>query len=92
YLSKRKADKKLMLILTDGQPADIDVTDDRALIEDARQAVNELDTEGIFTYCISLDPKADEYVSDIFGRQYTVIDRIETLPEQLPKLFMTLTR
>jgi hypothetical protein len=92
YLSKRKADKKLMLILTDGQPADIDVTDERALIEDARQAVNELDRDGIFTYCISLDAKADEYVSDIFGRQYTVIDRIETLPEKLPELFIALTK
>ncbi|MGD9887642.1 MAG: nitric oxide reductase activation protein NorD [Halothiobacillaceae bacterium] len=92
YLGKRKADKKLMLTLTDGQPADIDVTDERALIEDARQAVNELDRDGIFTYCISLDPKADEYVSDIFGRQYTVIDRIETLPEKLPELFIALTK
>jgi nitric oxide reductase activation protein len=92
YLSKRKADKKLMLILTDGQPADIDVTDERALIEDARQAVNELDRDGIFTYCISLDAKADEDVSDIFGRQYTVIDRIETLPEKLPELFIALTK
>jgi hypothetical protein len=91
YLGKRKADKKLMLILTDGQPADIDVLDERALIEDARQAVNELDRDGIFTYCISLDPKADEYVSDIFGRQYTVIDRIERLPELLPNIFLTLT-
>ena len=92
YLGKRKADKKLMLILTDGQPADIDVLDERALIEDARQAVNELDRDGIFTYCISLDPKADAYVSDIFGRQYTVIDRIETLPEKLPELFIALTK
>ncbi|MEW5838797.1 MAG: VWA domain-containing protein [Pseudomonadota bacterium] len=92
YLGKRKADKKLMLILTDGQPADIDVADERALIEDARQAVNELDREGIFSYCINLDPKADEYVSDIFGRQYSVIDRIETLPEKLPELFIALTK
>ncbi|MGC8696825.1 MAG: nitric oxide reductase activation protein NorD, partial [Halothiobacillus sp.] len=92
YLGKRKADKKLMLILTDGQPADIDVADPRALIEDARQAVNELDTDGIFTYCISLDAKADEYVSDIFGRHYTVIDRIESLPQKLPALFLSLTR
>ncbi|TQV62197.1 MAG: VWA domain-containing protein [Halothiobacillaceae bacterium] len=92
YLGKRKADKKLLLILTDGQPADIDVTDERALIEDARQAVNELDTDGIFTYCISLDPKADEYVSDIFGRQYTVIDHIERLPERLPEVFIALTK
>ncbi|MEW6132537.1 MAG: nitric oxide reductase activation protein NorD [Pseudomonadota bacterium] len=92
YLAARPADKKLMLVLTDGQPADVDAQDERLLIEDARQAVKELDRDGIFTYCISLDPKADEYVSDIFGRQYTVIDRVQKLPEKLPELFMALTK
>ncbi len=92
YLQAQKADKKLMLILTDGQPSDVDVADERLLIEDARQSVKELDGQGIFTYCINLDPKADAYVSDIFGKQYTVIDHIAHLPEQLPKLFMALTR
>ena len=92
YLEARPADKKLMLILTDGQPSDVDTNDERLLIEDARQAVKELDRNGIFTYCISLDPKADEYVSDIFGRQYTVIDNIQRLPEKLPELFLALTK
>ena len=92
YLQARPADKKLMLILTDGQPSDVDAQDERLLIEDARQAVKELDREGIFTYCISLDPKADEYVTDIFGRQYTVVDNIQRLPEKLPELFMALTK
>ncbi|MDT3705936.1 MAG: VWA domain-containing protein [Thiobacillus sp.] len=92
YLDKRAADKKLMLILTDGRPSDVDTADERLLIEDARQAVKELDRQGIFPYCISLDPKADEYVADIFGRQYTVIDRVERLPERLPQLFMALTK
>ncbi len=92
YLSARPADKKLMLVLTDGQPADVDAQDERLLIEDARQAVKELDRDGIFTYCISLDPKADEYVSDIFGRQYTVVDNIQRLPEKLPELFLALTK
>jgi hypothetical protein len=92
YLGARQADKKLMLILTDGMPADVDTHDERLLIEDARQAVKELDQDGIFTYCISLDPKADEYVGDIFGRQFTVIDHIERLPERLPQLFMALTK
>jgi fructose-specific component phosphotransferase system IIB-like protein/predicted RNA-binding protein YlqC (UPF0109 family) len=91
-LGARPADKKLMLILTDGMPSDVDVHDERLLIEDARQAVKELDRDNIFTYCISLDPRADEYVSDIFGRQVTVIDRIERLPEKLPELFMALTK
>ncbi|WP_246345373.1 nitric oxide reductase activation protein NorD [endosymbiont of Lamellibrachia barhami] len=92
YLGARKADKKLLLILTDGEPSDIDVSDDRQLIEDSRKAVVEADQQGIYTYCINLDPKADEYVKDIFGNQYTVIDRVERLPEQLPKLFMALTK
>jgi len=92
YLKSQPADKKLMLILTDGEPADIDSKDDRMLIEDARQAVVELEREGIFPYCITLDPKADEYVSDIFGRQYSVIDRVERLPEKLPELFLSLTK
>ena len=88
YLAARPADKKLMLVLTDGQPADVDATDERLLIEDARRAVNELDQKGIFTYCINLDPKADEYVSDIFGQRYSVIDNIQRLPERLPELFL----
>lgn len=92
YLKSQPADKKLMLILTDGEPADIDTKDERMLIEDTKQAVKELDQDGVFAYCITLDPKADEYVSDIFGRQYSVIDRVERLPEKLPELFISLTK
>jgi nitric oxide reductase NorD protein len=92
YLEGQQADKKLMLILTDGEPADVDTKDERTLIEDARKAVQELDQKGIYAYCINLDPKADEYVADIFGKQYTVIDNIQRLPEKLPALFMALTK
>ncbi|MFN3750929.1 MAG: nitric oxide reductase activation protein NorD [Thiobacillus sp.] len=92
YLKARPADKKLMLVLTDGRPSDVDAQDERLLVEDARQAVKELDRDGIFAYCISLDPKADDYVGDIFGRQFTVIDHIARLPERLPQLFLALTR
>nr|HUW26597.1 VWA domain-containing protein [Gallionella sp.] len=92
YLEKQPADKKLMLILTDGEPSDIDSKDGRLLIEDARQAVRELDRQGIYTYCINLDHKADEYVADIFGKRYTIIDRVAQLPEKLPALFLSLTK
>lgn len=93
YLENQTADKKLMLILTDGEPADIDVDDERLLIEDTRKAVEELSSKNIYTHCISLDKKADEYIGDIFGQNgYTVIDHIEKLPEKLPELFMSLTK
>ena len=95
YLAAQPADKKLMLILTDGQPADIDTADPAVLIEDTKKAVAELDQQGIFPYCISLDPRLaareDDYIRQIFGQQYTVIDRVDRLPEQLPKLFIALT-
>lgn len=92
YLSAQKADKKLLLILTDGEPADIDVDDERLLIEDTHKAVQELDQDGIFSYCITLDPHADDYVSNIFGNQHLVIDNINKLPEKLPALFASLTK
>jgi hypothetical protein len=92
YLEKQQADKKLMLVLTDGEPSDVDSKDGRLLIEDARQAVTELDRQNIYTYCINLDPKADKYVADIFGKQYTIIDRVAQLPERLPQLFISLTK
>ncbi len=91
YLGAQKADKKLLLILTDGEPSDIDMDDDQLLIHDTHKAVQELDQEGIYTYCINLDPNADDYVQDIFGKQYTVIDHVDRLPEKLPLLFAALT-
>ena len=92
YLAHQQADKKLLLVLTDGEPADIDTSDARMLIEDARMAVREQDQQNIYTYCINLDPKADEYVADIFGKHYAVIDNIARLPERLPQLFMSLVK
>ena len=92
YLSAQKADKKLLLILTDGEPADIDVDDEHLLIEDTHKAVQELDQQGIYSYCISLDPHADEYVNDIFGNQHMVTDNVNKLPEKLPALFASLTK
>ena len=93
YLADRKEEKRLLLVLTDGEPHDIDVADPKYLQDDTHIAVGELASKGITTYCISLDPNADDYVADIFGRNnFTVIDRVESLPEKLPKLFMSLTR
>lgn len=91
YLESQVSEKKLMLILTDGEPSDIDAKDPKSLIKDAKKAVEELKSKGIYSYCITLDEKADEYVQDIFGSHFTVIDHVDKLPEQLPKVFIELT-
>ena len=92
-LAGRAEEKRILLLLTDGAPHDIDVSDPRYLRHDARKAVMELQARGVDVFCISLDPRADDYVADIFGHGgYTVIDHIARLPEKLPELFMSLTR
>jgi len=92
YLSHRRADRKILLLLTDGEPADIDVTEPGHLRADARKAVEELAARGVTCFCLSLDPAADDYVREIFGKHWRVLDRIERLPETLPGLYLELTR
>lgn len=92
YLEHQNADKKTLAdIPLTANPSDIDVDDPQLLTQDTRQAVKELDNQGIYTYCISLDPRADDYVRDIFGKRYTVVDNVQRLPEQLPQVLMALT-
>jgi len=91
-LGARRAEKRILLVLTDGEPADIDVTDPEYLIADTKRAVEEVAAAGITPFCLSLDPQADAYVGDIFGRHWRVLDRIERLPETLPMVYLTLTR
>ena len=91
-LAGRQADKRLLLLLTDGEPADIDVRDPGHLHADAKKAVGELAAQGVDTFCLSLDPRADEYVKGIFGRRHLVLDRVAQLPEKLPLLYMALTK
>jgi nitric oxide reductase activation protein len=84
--------KKLVLMVSDGEPADIDERDPQYLRHDTKKAVEELATEGIHTYNLTLDSQADDYVARIFGPGgYTVVDNIQRLPEKLPDLFANLT-
>jgi len=92
HLLKQPERRKLLLIVTDGEPADIDERDPQHLRHDTKKAVEELYNKGILSYCLTLDPNADNYVKRIFGaNNYTVIDNVERLPEQLPVLFASLT-
>ncbi len=93
YLRQQKSAKKLLLVITDGEPADVDVRDPQYLRYDTKKAVEEMARAGVTTYCMSLDPRADQYVSRIFGaKNYMVVDHVERLPEKLPALYAGLTR
>ncbi len=93
YLKLQKSAKKLLLVITDGEPADVDVRDPQYLRYDTKKAVEEMARSGVTTFCMSLDPRADQYVSRIFGaKNYMVVDHVERLPEKLPVLYAGLTR
>lgn len=92
HLMQQPERKKLILLVTDGEPADIDERDPQHLRHDTKKAVEELYGTGVLTYCLTLDPNADTYVKRIFGENnYTIIDNVEKLPEKLPTLFASLT-
>ncbi len=93
HLLQRSEKHKLLLIVTDGEPADIDERDPQYLRMDTKKAAEELRQNGVLSYCLTLDPEADRYVSRIFGaNNYTIIDNVQRLPEKLPTLFASLTR
>lgn len=92
HLLKQPERRKLLLLVTDGEPSDIDERDPQHLRHDTKKAVEELHTKGILSYCLTLDPDADSYVKRIFGpNNYTVVDHVDRLPEKLPILFASLT-
>lgn len=93
HLKQQRSARKLLIVITDGEPADIDVRDPQYLRHDTKKAVEEVARHGVLTYCMSLDPRADHYVSRIFGQtHYMVVDHVERLPQKLPLLYAGLTR
>lgn len=83
--------RKLLLLISDGEPSDVDIADRRYLVEDARRAVMSLQHQRIDLFCVGLDAGSDSHLTRIFGRSNVVqLDRIERLPEKLPMLYFRL--
>ena len=92
HLLRQPASKKLILLISDGEPADIDELDPQYLRHDAQKAVEENRAKGVNTFCLTLDKNADTYVSAIFGpNRYSIVDNVSRLPERLSKVFAGLT-
>jgi nitric oxide reductase NorD protein len=93
HLNQQKSAKKLLMIITDGKPYDLDQPDPRYLCFDGKHAVIDAGRNGIHSYCISLDPEADEYITRIFGtKNYIVVDHIHSLPEKMLHIYAALSQ
>ena len=89
-ISAQPAGHRLLLILSDGKPNDVDRYFLTYAIEDSRQAVFEARAAGIYPYCLTIDAHdPDPYLARVFG---TAGHAILRRPEQLPVSLLDLVR
>jgi nitric oxide reductase NorD protein len=92
-LYEQPAGRRLLLIITDGKPNDLDLYDSRYGIEDTRMAVYEARRMGLTPFCVTIDKEAGAYLPYLFGPAgFCVIRKPEELPRRLPLLYAQLTR
>ncbi len=92
-LGNCKQRRKLLLLVTDGKPNDLDLYEGRYGVEDTRQAVMEARKQGLLPFCITIDREAGDYLPYMFGANgYTLIKEPQQLPFRLPQLYKQLTQ
>lgn len=92
-LERRRAFRRLILVMTDAEPSDIDVTDPLDLIEDAARAVARLRDRGMDVLGIAMGEGAAHRAMNIFGRAgYVTVARPIELPRRFADLYFRLSR
>jgi hypothetical protein len=93
YLADQRAFRRVLLVLTDGEPSDIDVSDPAYLAEDARRAVLALRKTGIDVFAFGLGSGSFRALDRIVGERYAPrVPRIETLPARVMQLYTELKK
>lgn len=91
-LAAESAQRRLLLLLSDGKPNDEDEYEGRYGIEDTRQAVAEARALGIHVFCLTIDREGSSYLPRMFGPVgYAVLPDVRELPERLVDLYRRLT-
>ncbi len=92
-LAQRGQRQRILLLLTDGKPNDLDQYEGRYGIEDTRHAVNTARGQGLLPFCITIDRRGHDYLPHLFGPGgYIVIQSPQQLPLRLPLLYAQLTK
>jgi nitric oxide reductase NorD protein len=91
-LAEQRAGQRLLLILTDGKPNDLDHYEGRYGFEDTRHAILEARERGLQPFCVTVDERGSDYLSHLFGLgRYVLIRKPAELPRQMPRLYAQLT-
>ncbi len=92
-LARQPCAQRLLLLLTDGKPNDLDQYEGRYGVEDTREALAEARRMGLRPFCVTIDERAADYLPHLFGGAgYLVIRKPSELPARLPLLYAQLTR
>ena len=92
-LGARPERQRLLLVLTDGKPNDLDVYEGRYGLEDTRHAVQEARDAGLIPFCVTIDHEAHDYLPMLFGSQgYALVRRPQDLVQRLTQAWVTLAR
>ena len=92
-LAARPERRRLLMLLTDGKPNDLDLYEGRYGLEDTRHAVQQAHAAGLSPFCITIDEKAHDYLPMLFGQQgYAMVRRPQDLVNQLTQAWATLSR
>ncbi|WP_439400914.1 nitric oxide reductase activation protein NorD [Bradyrhizobium sp. DASA03068] len=87
-LARQPQRKKLLLVLTDGKPNDVDHYEGRFAVEDTRRSVQEARRLGMVVFGGTIDAAAQSYFPTLFGRSgYAIVGNIKRLPAALPAIY-----
>ncbi|TIO28885.1 nitric oxide reductase activation protein NorD [Mesorhizobium sp.] len=87
-LTKQPNRKKLLLVLTDGKPNDVDHYEGRFALADSRHAVIEARRKGLSVFGVTVDRDAKSYVPAMFGQNgFAIVANIGRLPAALPAIY-----
>ena len=90
-LAGTASSKRLLLVLTDGKPNDLDHYEGRYGIEDTAMAVREARRAGTAVFGLTIDKKAQSYFPYIFGRNaYAIASHPAGLTRALPLMYRQL--
>jgi nitric oxide reductase NorD protein len=90
-LLAQHAHRRVLLILSDGKPHDVDWYWEGAAVEDSRVAILEARAAGVHSFCVTVDSKEADYLPHLFGEgRYWVLADPTELPKALIRLIDTI--
>ena len=92
-LAEQPSSRKLLIVLTDGKPNDLDHYEGQHGIEDSHMAVREARRAGLSLHGIIIDEDGQSWFARIFGRGgFTLLPDAHRLTRALPDIYRTLTQ